>query len=103
MQTQGNWGPGRGNGVAGAVMDMNHQRAPVQQHIDSIKKYGQLDAPAVVPPKEITVTYDQFTKFLTGYVSGFFKPWFDTWEQTWTQLRDPEGKGWPQPGKNAKG
>ena len=49
------------------------------------------------------MTYDQFTKFITGYVSGFFKPWFDTWEQTWTQLRGPEGKGWPQLGKNAKG
>lgn len=45
------------------------------------------------------MTYDKFTKFLTGYVSGFFKPWFDTWEHTWTQLRDPEGKGWPQLGE----
>lgn len=103
MAAQGKWDPGRGNGVAGAVMDMNRQRALVQQHIDNINKYGQLDAPAVVPPKEITVTYDQFTKFITGYVSGFFKPWFDTWEQTWTQLRGPEGKGWTQLGKNAKG
>lgn len=103
MKAQGKWDPGKGNGVSGAVMDMNPERARVQAYIDNIRKYGQLDKPAESPKEEANMSYDQFTTFITGYVSGFFKPWFAIWTETWEQLRGPGGKGWPQLGKNAKG
>lgn len=103
MIAQGKWDPGKGNGVPGAVMDMNPERARVQAYIDNIRKYGQLDKPAESPKEEANMSYDQFTTFITGYVSGFFKPWFAIWTETWEQLRGPGGKGWPQLGKNAKG
>lgn len=111
MIAQGKWDPGKGNGVAGAVMDMNPERARVQTYINNIRKYGQLDTPAESPQEEEeTVLYEKLTKFITGYVSGFFKPWFGTWNETWEktneawdQLRGPGGNGWPQLGKNHKG
>lgn len=103
MAAQGKWDPGKGNGVSGAVMDMNPERARVQAYIDNIRKYGQLDKPAESPKEEANMSYDQFTTFITGYISGFFKPWFAIWTETWEQLRGPGGKGWPQLGKNAKG
>lgn len=95
-EAQGKWDPGRGNGVAGAVMDMDIQRRLVNELIDNINKFGALDAPA---EKVETVTFAQMKTFVTG----FFKPWFTTWHEIWEQLRGVDGNGWAQLGKNEKG
>lgn len=97
MQAQGKWDPGKGNGVSGAVMDMEAQRRLVNKYIDNINKYGSLDEQK--EPKHVALTPDYFKNFLTGYLG----PQIDALQDVWTQLRGPKGKGWPQLGKNAKG
>ena len=98
MIAQGKWDPGKGNGVPGAVMDMNPERAKVQAYINNIRKYGTLDAPKT-GGKHVALTPEYFKNFLTGYLG----PQIDALQDVWTQLRGPKGKGWAQLGKNAKG
>ena len=42
-------------------------------------------------------------KQLTAFISGYFGPQFDAIQEIWRQLRGPEGKGWPQLGRNEQG
>ena len=95
---QGKWDPGKGNGIAGAVMDMNPERAKVQAYINNIRKYGTLDAPKT-GGKHVALTPDFFKNFITGYLG----PQIDALQEVWKQLRGPSGQGWAQLGKNDKG
>lgn len=96
FKAQGKWDPGRGDGVAGHMMDMNIQRRLVNEIIDAHDR-----PPLINPsPKEV----DMLTpKYFKDFISGYFSPQFTIIEQIWTQLRGPGGRGWPQLGKNAKG
>ena len=104
MQAQGKWDPGAGNGISGAVMDMNAQRAQVNQLIDNINKYGVLDPTTGKEGDVLTITY------FTDFIKGFFTPQFQKLDELkamlsdiFTQLRGPGAAGWPQLGKNAQG
>lgn len=107
MTAQGKWDPGAGNGRAGAVMNMDHQRKLVNQLIDNINKYGQLDPPAAPTEKEgevLTIKY--FTDFVKGYIGPAItniQKLVKLAEDLQAQLRGPGLKGWAQLGKNAQG
>lgn len=106
MAAQGKWDPGKGNGVSGAVMDMNPERAKVQAYINNIRKYGALDAPSQEEENGMSLT----PKYFTDFIKGFFGPQFDLLAQVrdllldvQEQLRGRNLTGWAQLGKNAQG
>lgn len=106
MAAQGKWDPGKGNGVSGAVMDMNPERAKVQAYINNIRKYGALDAPSQEEENGMSLT----PKYFTDFIKGFFGPQFDLLTQVrdllldvQEQLRGRNLTGWAQLGKNAQG
>lgn len=94
LQAQGKWDPGAGNGTSGARMEMNTFRDRVNWYIDNPPWQT---APA--RPKETTLNYSQFTDYIRGYLG----PQIDAIQEIWRQLRGPDGNGWPQLGKNARG
>lgn len=69
---QGKWDPGAGNGRAGAMMNMDHQRNLVNQLIDKFNRDGALDGPSAPARKEIVLedylTRTYYTDFLKGFV-----------------------------------
>lgn len=98
---QGKWDPGAGNGVSGAVMDMNMFRAKVNWHIDnppwkatarSVKK-EELDVNAI--------------KRITDFITAFCGPIGSDVKDVRQQLTGGRDKGqypgWPQLGKNTRG
>lgn len=102
LRAQGKWDPGRGDGVSGHMMDMDEQRRLVNQIIDEANKYGP-PAERKATPQKAATGGELTTKFFKDFITGYFAPQFKTLHDIWTQLRGPEGKGWPQLGKNAKG
>lgn len=100
-EAQKKWDPGKGNGVAGAMMEMNSEREKVNKLIDTFNTYGTLDTvPAGAgSSEEAGMIFTQITDFIKGYLG----PQIDALQEVWRQLRGPDGNGWAQLGKNAKG
>ncbi len=96
---QKKWDPGKGNGVSGAMMDMNPEREKVNALIDKFNRDGTLDA---VPSNSSEGTGMLF-KQITDFIKGYLGPQIDALQEVWRQLRGPNGNGWAQLGKNSKG
>lgn len=96
---QKKWDPGKGNGVSGAMMDMNPEREKVNALIDKFNRDGTLDAAPSNSSEDTGMLFKQITDFIKGY----FGPQIDALQEVWRQLRGPGGNGWAQLGKNAKG
>lgn len=100
-EAQKKWDPGKGNGVSGAMMDMNSEREKVNKLIDSFNNNGALiEVPSNTNSSEDTgMLFKQITDFIKGYLG----PQIDALQEVWRQLRGPNGNGWAQLGQNAKG
>lgn len=96
---QKKWDPGKGNGVSGAMMDMNPEREKVNALIDKFNRDGTLDAAPSNSSEGTGMLFKQITDFIKGYLG----PQIDALQEVWRQLRGPNGNGWAQLGKNSKG
>lgn len=110
---QGKWDPGAGNGVSGAVMDMNHFRKQVQKYIDAANNIQKEDIFMALTDQEQRELLDK-----TRYICGQLRPWeqlgknakgenltlVDSVAALRQQVNYIEGqlKPWEQLGKNSK-
>lgn len=111
LQAQGKWDPGAGNGKAGAVMDMDVQRAKVNALIDKFTRDGTLDgagkdsltmADIEELKRHITAEHEATRRYIADFITGFVGPiGSDTKDirQQMTGGRDAgQYPGWPQSG-----
>lgn len=95
---QSKWDPGAGNGMSGAVMDMDVFRAKVNWHIDN--------PPWKTAPKkeELPVSAaDKIIKFIKDFVGPIGSDAKDIRQQLTGGRDRGEYPGWAQLGKDAKG
>lgn len=83
LAAQGKWDPGAGNGRSGAVMDMDPQRAKVNELIDTFNRYGTLDGAGkdqltMADIRElkahITAEAEKTRKYIANFIVGFNGP-----------------------------
>lgn len=108
LQAQGKWDPGAGNGQVGALMDMDVQRAKVNQIIDEFNRRGataeeeltMADVEAL--KRHITAEHELTRRFLADFIKGFVGPVGSDVKDVRQQItggRDArEYPGWPQSG-----
>lgn len=65
--------------------------------------YDQMTSGKPAPPKKENTPVALTQKYFTDFITGYLGPQFDAIQEIWTQLRGPQGKGWPQLGKNDRG
>ena len=110
-QAQGKWDPGAGNGKTGAVMNMDVQRAKVNELIDRFNRYGTLDgagkdsltmADIEALKRHITAEHEATRRYLAEFIIAFVGPIGSDTKDVRQQLtggRDAgEYPGWPQGG-----
>ena len=110
-QAQGKWDPGAGNGKTGAVMNMDVQRAKVNELIDRFNRYGTLDgagkdsltmADIEALKRHITAEHEATRRYLADFIIAFVGPIGSDTKDVRQQLtggRDAgEYPGWPQGG-----
>lgn len=110
LQAQGKWDPGAGNGISGVLMDMDKQRALVNDLIDRFNKYGTLDpekedftmadieAIKAHITREAEATRKYLADFLTGFVGPIGSDVKDVREQITGGRNAGQYGGWPQSG-----
>lgn len=102
---QGKWDPGAGNGVSGAVMDMNAFRARVNWYIDNPPWKSQ-KKPVARPVNKDVISVDA-VKRITTFIKAFVGPIGSDVKDVRQQLTGGRDKGqypgWPQLGKNSRG
>ncbi|WP_293817696.1 N-acetylmuramoyl-L-alanine amidase [uncultured Corynebacterium sp.] len=97
---QGKWDPGAGNGVSGAVMDMNTFRAKVNWYIDHPPYKSQ----SSTKPKENDVNIvKRITNFITAFVGPIGSDVKDIRQQLTGGRDKGQYPGWAQLGKNPRG
>lgn len=97
---QGKWDPGAGNGVSGAVMDMNTFRAKVNWYIDH-PPYKKQQA---TQSKENDVNIvNRITNFITAFVGPIGSDVKDIRQQLTGGRDKGQYPGWAQLGKNSRG
>lgn len=97
---QGKWDPGAGNGVSGAVMDMDAFRARVNWHIDNPP---WKNTPAK-PKEELPVSaVDKIIKFIKDFIGPIGSDAKDIRQQLTGGRNLGEYPGWAQLGKDAQG
>lgn len=111
LQAQGKWDPGAGDGVAGHVMDMDVQRAKVNELIDKFNRDGTLDgagkddltmADIEELKRHITAEHEATRRYLADFITGFVGPIGsdakDIRQQVTGGRNAGEYPGWPQSG-----
>lgn len=98
---QGKWDPGAGNGRAGAMMNMNHQRDLVNKLIDRFNRYGTLDPKPAPPvpkpapkPASHPLTQQYFTDFFGGYMGNVVSDMKDVRQQLTGGRDRGDYRGW---------
>lgn len=99
---QGKWDPGAGNGVPGAVMDMDVFRARVNHYIDN-PPWRRAPLPAPKPKGEPLLTIKYFRDFITGYIGPVISDVKDIREQLTGGRNRGEYPGWSQLGRRPDG
>lgn len=97
---QGKWDPGAGNGMSGAVMDMDVFRAKVNWYIDNPPWKNT----PTKPKEELPMTaVQQIIKFITDFVGPVGSDAKDIRQQLTGGRDRGEYPGWSQLGKDAQG